>query len=585
LSRGEWVEVVAAAALVVAALHYLWWALRAAATLSLWNDEIFSILKYSGRGPRTTLTVYDAANNHVFFNLLNSLTPGAGSFDPLHARLWSIVAVLATIGLVLYETCRRRWFLAGGLFVFLLCIDHGYLELALQARGYGILGFCAVASAFWTLRFVETRRRRWLAALGVVTLVGIWTIPTFVAYAAALWLALLFIDRSAKVLRYGIAAAVASVVVYLPVQGQMREQFSNYASIFGKEYAHPSAVWSTFQQYFFDHIPAVTVVLVLVGLAGAVAAVFRRRLGVPRTTALASAALIFSAVSFFAACLVLQTPAVRTTAFVTWPLALGLLIPAADLYSRVDGVAWRSIVSISAAGFLVVPGWTYARSHPFVPQEDWKGAAGYIADTFPDGTLVLSGSTPGNLDAYLSPRDLGTEKFAPLELLGGHLVLVDERTLPAADASEQFVAQESSKLVEQDLVQQRGHYPAHTMRVIFGLPRDDQIAAATVDGRDAPELIDRDLSTSTPHASSIVLTLDPGTVGRSLILVPSGGYSFRALRMKLVSPSGAVTVLHPRDLVRSVRLLTVPLGDRPISRIEITDARSASWREAWVYSP
>ena len=41
-------------------------------------------------------------------------------------------------------------------------------------------------------------------------------------------------DRTWKVVRYGAATGAAVLVAYVPVQGQLRHQFSTYASQFGR---------------------------------------------------------------------------------------------------------------------------------------------------------------------------------------------------------------------------------------------------------------------------------------------------------------------------------------------------------------
>ena len=57
------------------------------ATTSLWNDELYSIAGYIAKGPLFTMTSESyIPNNHIFFNLLNSVTPGHYRFDPVRAR-------------------------------------------------------------------------------------------------------------------------------------------------------------------------------------------------------------------------------------------------------------------------------------------------------------------------------------------------------------------------------------------------------------------------------------------------------------------------------------------------------------------
>ncbi len=68
----------------------------AMATASLRTNEIGSVNAYTRRGPFVAATTYNPAKNHTFYSVVNSLTPGAGSLNPLRARLWPFVAVALT---------------------------------------------------------------------------------------------------------------------------------------------------------------------------------------------------------------------------------------------------------------------------------------------------------------------------------------------------------------------------------------------------------------------------------------------------------------------------------------------------------
>src|ERR671930_2212760 len=82
------------AATVMFAATFLcaWPEVRGMATTSLWVDEIYTIQHWSAKGPLFTVTHYNS-NNHILFNLLNSVTPGQDRFNPIRARLWSAVFV------------------------------------------------------------------------------------------------------------------------------------------------------------------------------------------------------------------------------------------------------------------------------------------------------------------------------------------------------------------------------------------------------------------------------------------------------------------------------------------------------------
>jgi hypothetical protein len=153
--RREAVELTLAVVVVLATSVHLLRFVRIAWYVSLWNDEVWSVVRYSGHGPIHVVTHYGSANNHVFFNLVNALTPGAGSADPARARWWSIVAVLAMQVIVLVVFWRRRWYLAGAVLFGLFATSPEWLDLTLQARGYGFLGLAALLSCTTLWRYLE----------------------------------------------------------------------------------------------------------------------------------------------------------------------------------------------------------------------------------------------------------------------------------------------------------------------------------------------------------------------------------------------------------------------------------------------
>ena len=593
---GDWIELVTSAAILVGCIPNLLAGLHEAATFSLWIDEITSIQVYSGQGPWTTLTKYNAANNHIFFNLLSSITPGAGSFDPLHARLWSIVAVMATLGLALYELGRRRWFLAGAVFVFAVTINNHLLELCLEARGYGLLLFFATAASLWSMRYVETRRRRWLAALAVAVWLGTWTIPIFIFLGGALWLALLIADRSARVLKWGSICLAAIVVVYLPVLGQLWTQESTYAQQFGRNYDQLQDTWVTVHTYLVLYLPSAFAVTCFVLLGAAVALARPSRLGRQRWAAAAGWVLLGSTAVFFAACLILQTPLVRTTSFAVVPLALGLLAPAAALIRGKDFAVIRPTAAITAAVLLIPTAVAYNKSHRFVPVEQWRPAAAYVTATFPEGTPVYNQHSPGSLRAYLTRRNPRATNFDLDALSEGRLVVVDVDETSTPLSSEVAMNTVASSLVSQQFFQQRGFAPRHKMSVVFAPPWDSHLTRVTMNGVDEPALMDGDLSTSykmqstSSRPTTLELTAAPGTVGRSLVIAGGSHIPYGTMTITTISPSGTRHRITGNRLTYSNNLLTVRLGDIAVARVDVavsarSMARGFHLRDLWLYSP
>jgi hypothetical protein len=95
-------EMAVAGVVVLSLVPFLWLMGRAMATTSLGNDELYTILQFSSRGPWVSWTDYHVPNNHVLFNLLNAVTPDTASLNSLRARFWSFVftgvAILYVLG-------------------------------------------------------------------------------------------------------------------------------------------------------------------------------------------------------------------------------------------------------------------------------------------------------------------------------------------------------------------------------------------------------------------------------------------------------------------------------------------------------
>ena len=370
--RSRPVEVGLTAILLLLSCVYLARYLHAMARTPLLNDELFTVLGFSSRGPGTVLTNYSNPNNAIFLNLLNSILPAAHSLDPMRERMWSMLAVLAMLLLGLYEFFRRRWYLPGALLFFAFAVNFNWLDEALQDRGYGVLGFCAMATSLWLWRYLESREDRWLAGIVIVTLIGVWTVPSFVFFAGPMWLLLLVALRTRRVLWFGLAALAAIVLVYAPVAGDLWHQFTHYSNSFGREYGTLSAPFSTFWAYLFGHhhvqgqhqslaplrdqsyvvaavwlvafIAPFLVVLPAADRAPAWLSSYVRPVEVTvahpirqlvRILAGASAAVLVIA-------LIVQTPPQRTVAFVTVPVAVATIVSLAVLYEdRFAGTAVR----------------------------------------------------------------------------------------------------------------------------------------------------------------------------------------------------------------------------------------------------
>ena len=243
------VEKIAGLTIITTALLYLALFVRAVIGTSLWTDEIYSIQHFSSRGPLVVLTDYHVPNNHIFFNLVNSLTPGAQSVSPLRARAWSLAAVAAMVAAAVWAFSRRHQWLLGAMLVMVIGDDIALLDLNLQARGYGFVAFSALTMSLLLLYYLRQRKAWQLALLALLALLGTWTIPVFAGFSCALLLLLFVQTRERRVLMASALTVVAIVGVYLPVLRQVIVQSTIFAQTWGREYASLQAVSSTITTY------------------------------------------------------------------------------------------------------------------------------------------------------------------------------------------------------------------------------------------------------------------------------------------------------------------------------------------------
>ena len=102
-------------------------------------------------------------------------------------------------------------------------VNFQWLDTTLQARGYGILGFSAMAASIATWRHLEDGRIRWLVGLIAVSVIGVWTVPSFAFLAGPLWLLLVVVRRDRSVVLAAVGAGVAVLALLRTAPGRSLE--------------------------------------------------------------------------------------------------------------------------------------------------------------------------------------------------------------------------------------------------------------------------------------------------------------------------------------------------------------------------
>lgn len=213
---------------------------------SFWRDEIFSVVHYSNRGPGSIWFGHYEPNNHVLFNFLSWGTANLLGHSEAVYRLWSVLPATAAVGLVTWWLWQNWSSWLAVVFACLAVTAPLHLELAKQARGYG-LGFLAGALLLvGAVSIVRRPSRRWYVVLAVAGLLGTWTLTGFLlAFVGEVYSLL-----PSKQARRGVAIVTAVVlagalVFYAPLLGAILGPLGHRGSYFNAEVGRPLG-WDSF---------------------------------------------------------------------------------------------------------------------------------------------------------------------------------------------------------------------------------------------------------------------------------------------------------------------------------------------------
>ena len=421
LSSPRWLtlELIIALLLVIVASIYAWPEIKGMATSSLWQDELYTIDRFSSRGPKYVMTNYNA-NNHIVFNILNSLTTGKHPFQPFSARFWSFICLILTVALTLfYYTAAHRPF-DGGAQLFLFLANLPALDLALQARGYGFLAFAAVLCTVIAWQYFRRPSLMALVALPLVVWLATWTVPTFIFFGGGLLLTMFVYTRDRRWLVSGVCALLAIVLAYWPVHGALLRSFNGYSKDWGKPFASWSAISDLLSTYLlFGTASWVTFLIAIL----AVIALCRKRVrdAKVKTSVCAGCSTLIALVIS----LKMETPPLRTVAYLATPIAF-IFVTVMTAPFR-EGTLQRfrlhmmTAVALAAFAFALQSG----KKFHFRPIEAWLETAHRIEEGFPKGTEVVARFRPEWLRVYLSGsypivQDLDVAKFR-----AGRQIVVD----------------------------------------------------------------------------------------------------------------------------------------------------------------
>jgi hypothetical protein len=375
-------ELLCTAALIAVAGWHLGLVGGSMATSSLREDELGSIHQYSSQGPFTVITEYRLAKNHIFYNVVNAVTPWSDSYHPLRARLWSYVAVGVWFAAVLTWFWRRERYIEGAAVFALGAFNLELLETLLEARGYGFIAAFAGITALFAINYLKNREERWLVLISLLTVLGSWTLPFYIVYAGVVHLGLWLVRRDRATLLSGIFAGLGVLLTYAPVMQDLLKVTDEYDDKYGFRFTGFEAI-SISLQYFlpetlyrtqFLHAFMALVVLALIPVLARRSARAEARGGW----------LAFGAVgAFYAFCLKLETPPMRVTSFLAVPLALvaGLWI-GMPLWGRWERPL-RLFLAPAVAALGVWVGLKLITEYDYMPRQRWRDAGQLIDRLFP----------------------------------------------------------------------------------------------------------------------------------------------------------------------------------------------------------
>ena len=277
---------------------------------SLWNDELFTIEFYSSRGLLYSWLNYNEPNNHILFNMINSIWPSAIAFDPCYARLFSLLLLFSSFLFIVLFSYFEKAYAAGALVLLLLATNFAGLDLILQARGYGLMMASSIALTISVRRYIDGHRRFWLAAAVVCAFAGTATVPIFLFFAAPMMVFLFVVCRRPEIVVASLITAFAGIVFYAPTAGQILDAAAGYGSAWGREYADISSIWRTARYLIPSGWIGIFIVFLFCWLM--LYALMRSPKEIRSFIFVFTASLVL----FFVACLILQTPKIRTTQFI-----------------------------------------------------------------------------------------------------------------------------------------------------------------------------------------------------------------------------------------------------------------------------
>ena len=591
----ERMELLCSVLVICTCLLYCFYFIHAMATTSLWSDELYTIKHFSSEGIKTCVTDYHAPNNHIFFNVLNSLLPGAGSFHPARARLWSFVFMLGAMGSVLWYFFKQKQFVEASLFFSFFFTNPESLSLGLQARGYGFLFFATLCSIFSLFSYLRTKKNKFLLFVAIFSVLGTWTVPTYIFFAGALLLLSFFYRPKLKAFFICLGALVCILVLYLPIYKKLIWHALHYSEHWGRQFASVEAVFITIRQYFLSgmHDWLVFIFLFMVMIVPA----FKFGKNDKNDQEYAGSYLILGICTlfFFSACLYMETPIPRTASFIVLPLLILGLFVWTNIYRCLLPIQVRPIVLVIVCGLMMWATIDKIREFSFVPIANWMGTANLLERIFPDDIAVLSTFNPHYLKFYMKNDYEFTDTFSSEKFIEGELVVVDSsfKEKPGSRFNGRNISKMSAEI---QIPQKRGGFQS----ISFAPVRSHHlISEIRIDGKlyRKGSMTDHRADTGWTSAKQqdklkkpvrVKFTLQGIRKYRSFVIVTKNIELPQNIEIYLTTESESVK-LDPDNIQKGNNTLIAILDDKEVSSIDLVVYPFSTKKfifisEAWLYA-
>ncbi len=482
-AAGKIIGLLCAAVIITIALYRAWpvWSFKA--TSSLREDEIMSVARYTSKGFVPAVSTYHVARNHVFYNIVSSLIPGADSTMPFRARLVSFVSVLGTLLLLVVYAAKRGWFVPGVACAGLLAGNLSAMDSLLEARGYGLIFLFAMVGCVAFCEWVREPSRIWLNIMAISCVLGAYTLPFYILFGGSLLLLAFFYRPSKDTFLAGFLSLAAIALLYLPIATRIYAVFEGYSDRYEKSFISRfqsiDGIYASLQFFFPPEVIEIGAkTFLLLSMVALLYVSFGRFAA--KSDRIGFAGVAISTLAFLAFCLYCRIVPLRVASYVAAALAFLTLLVAGSMVTSRSLAPFRSYTDVLITALAAVVMLKSQVPQPFVARADWRNLGVLIERAFPaDIRIGMTGDLPEliqwNLSSRTKPERDTMDRAALSE---GKMVAVEGFTAPA---------EEGRRFRWTDLPEEvrfvTSPISLNYHRVFFVPPKQTRIASITIDGR------------------------------------------------------------------------------------------------------